>query len=312
LSSAASLGHRRHAVSVASIAKAGMFATRWYQRRLRADRFPGVLVLCYHGVRTLRWDEREPSFPDLHVSPETLDAQCAFIASSCDPIALEDWRKAVAGERPLPARPVLVTFDDGYRSVFDIARPILKSHGIPALLFLSTDPIEYGNLFWYDAAAREGRAMAVEEYRRTGRFDAREQCLARPASPDDPLAPMTADHVRALADDGFEIGAHTATHVRLSAVAEDEQRRELVTSRDRLSAWTGRRVRAFAYPFGAAADYSSDTVRLLRELEFDCAFTTRTGYATAGEPPFERSRFLVLAEVSAPEFAHRITYSWRP
>ena len=162
------------------IAKRALLGTGWYQRRLDRDVFPGVLVLCYHGVRSDRWRADEPSFPQLHIDAETFDSHCRVLRESCHPISLEDWRAARAGTRALPARPVLVTFDDGYRSVFDVARPILKRHGIPAVVFVCTNPIRDQQLFWFDSdTRRDGETLAD----------------------DDPLAPMTIDQVRALADE---------------------------------------------------------------------------------------------------------------
>ena len=272
------------------IAKRALLASGWYRRQLDRDSFPGVLVLCYHGVRSDRWRAGEPSFPELHIDAATFDAHCRVLANVCQPISLDDWRDARFGRRPLPPRPVLVTFDDGYRSVFEIARPILKRHGIPAVVFVCTDPICDRQLFWFDAQSHRG---AID------------------TSADDPLAPMTIDDVKQLADEGFEIGAHTASHVRLGAASAAAQREELSGCRQKLQEWIGRDVTALAYPFGKpSTDYTPDTVRIARDLGFEFAFTTREDFARPDEPPLERSRFLVLSEVSAAELAHRMAYSW--
>ena len=273
------------------IAKRALLDAGWYQRRLGREEFPGVLVLCYHGLRSDRWRADEPSFPQMHIDEETFDAHCRVLRAACHPISLTDWREARAGGRALPARPVLVTFDDGYRSVFEIARPILKRYGIPAVIFVCTNPVRDQQLFRFDA---EARRLADDL-----------------ASDRDPLAPMTVDQVRTLAGEGFEVGAHTASHVRLGDETEERQRQEISASRDRLQEWTGRPVNALAYPFGKpAADYTPETVRIAGDLGFDFAFTTRESFARPDEPPLERSRFLVLSTVSDSELAHRITYSW--
>lgn len=278
-------------MSYALIAKDALWRAGWYRRRLDGDAFPGVLVLCYHGLRSDRWRADEPSFPNLHLDPDTFDAHCRVLRSGCHPIGLDDWRAARAGKRALPARPVLVTFDDGYRSVFEIARPILTQHGIPAVVFVCTDPVREQRLFRFDAEARRA---------------------ANTNADGDPLAPMTVDQVRTLADEGFEVGAHTASHVRLKDESDAAQREQMAACRERLEEWTGRRITALAYPFGKpATDYSDRTVRIAQDLGFDFAFTTRPGFAVADEPPLERSRFLMLSEVSGPELAHRIAYSWR-
>jgi peptidoglycan/xylan/chitin deacetylase (PgdA/CDA1 family) len=237
---------------------------------------------------------------------------CTF-AETCQPIGLDEWRAAIAGRKPLPPRPVVVTFDDGYRSVFDVARPILQRYRIPAAMFICSEPVERRRLFWFDAVARQRgesgayacRTLPYEQWRAA--IDA----AACSAAGDDPLAPMTIDQVRALAAEGFEIGVHTATHAPLGAAPPDAQRRELTSCRDALEQWTGRPVTALAYPWGKPQiDYTEETVRIAGDLGFDAAFATTPGFARPGQPTLERPRFLVLSEVMPAELAHRITYTW--
>jgi peptidoglycan/xylan/chitin deacetylase (PgdA/CDA1 family) len=281
------------ASGVRRVAKGGLMASGWYDRQIVRASFPGVLVLCYHGVRSATWRDDEQAYPDLHVDARTFEEHCDLIRRTCHPISLDDWRAAARGASALPERPVIVTFDDGYRSVFEVARPILKRAGVPAAVFVCTEPVRTQRLFWFDAAAREMSSDAGVDVSR------------------DPLAPMTPEQVRIMADEGFEIGAHTATHPILSDQTDNDQRRELAACQETLTHWTGRAPRALAYPFGKpATDYSPRTVRLAEEAGFDMAFTTHADFARPGEPALERSRFLVLAEVSAGELAHRIAHSW--
>jgi peptidoglycan/xylan/chitin deacetylase (PgdA/CDA1 family) len=89
------------------------------------------------------------------------------------------------------------------------------------------------------------------------------------------------------------------------------QRAEIAESQTALAEWTGAPVRAFAYPNGRPqVDYGAETVDIVRELDFDFAFTLRPGFATPEEASLERSRFLVLAEVTGPELAHRLAHAW--
>jgi peptidoglycan/xylan/chitin deacetylase (PgdA/CDA1 family) len=270
--------------------KAGLLAAGWYRRQISRTAFPGVLVLCYHGLRSRSWRPDEPAFPDLHIAPDTFEGHCEVLRDTCHPIDVGRWRAAVNGNAAPPERAVLVTFDDGYRSVFDLARPILKRYGIPATVFVSTQAVTERQLFWYDEAARGAPAPDLEN---------------------DPLCPLHPDQVRTLAAEGFEIGVHTVSHPVLAAQSSDAQRRELSVCRQTLEAWTGSRPSTVAYPFGKPnTDYSPQTVGIARELGFDFGFTTRPDFARPDEPPLERSRFLVLAEVSPSELAHRIAHSW--
>jgi peptidoglycan/xylan/chitin deacetylase (PgdA/CDA1 family) len=296
-----------------SRAKAGLFASGWYARRLARDTFPGVLVLGYHGVRSPSWRTGEAAFPNLHVSEDTFDGHCRVIREMCHPIALADWRAARGGGPSLPARPVLVTFDDGYRSVFDVARPILRRYAIPAAVFICTEPVRRRRLFWFDAVARERGEAAVEQLRALPGARLREALADYPgsAADDDPLAPMTIDQIKTLRDDRFEIGVHTATHAALAAATPEDQRVELAACRAALEEWTGLAVTALAYPWGKPRiDYTEETVAIAARLGFDFAFTTCPDFARPDQPSLERSRFLVLAEVSPAELAHRIAWAW--
>ncbi|HEX7140741.1 MAG TPA: polysaccharide deacetylase family protein [Vicinamibacterales bacterium] len=285
----------------------------WYASRLRRHRFSGVLVLCYHGVRRGAHPGREQVFSNLHIASETFDAHCRVLADCCHPISLSDWRQSNDGGHLLPARPVLVTFDDGYRSVFETARPILKRYRIPAVMFVCSEPIRRQQLFWFDALAREAGEVAVSDFITLSPSGAASMRLTpKQASPGDPLAPMTVDHLKALADDGFEIGVHTATHVRLSTATAADQTAELEGCRDFLCSSLGCPITTLAYPWGQpGTDYTNETVTIAERLGFDFGFTTRSGFARPDESPLERSRFVVLASVEPAELAHRILYSWR-
>jgi len=126
-----------------------------------------------------------------------------------------------------------------------------------------------------------------------------------------PRLTMTPEQVRQLADQDTAVGAHTASHAPLAGIPAEMQRHELASCRTTLESWTGRSVDTLAYPCGArGSDYTAETVAIAASAGFSDAFTTRGAFARADEPPLERSRFIVLASVSAAELAHRIVYSW--
>ena len=300
--------------AVAQSVKHGLFTIGHYGRALRRARFPGVAVLGYHGLRGGDWPNGSLPFGDLHVHQSAFEAHCRFIRETCDPISLDDWRAAIRGAVPLPPRPVLLTFDDGYRSVFTMARPILRKYALPAAVFACSDPAARRRLLWFDhVAARDGED-AVEKWKTADYRSWRVACadVAPAIADDDPRAVMSpSDLAELAAEPGIEIGAHTARHPILMRAGAEGQREEIVESRDRIASWTGRPVRAFAYPNGRPGlDYSAETTRILADLGFDLAFTMQPAFATAREAPLERSRFLIVADVSAAELAHRLSIGW--
>jgi peptidoglycan/xylan/chitin deacetylase (PgdA/CDA1 family) len=297
---------------LADAVKSGLLASGWYANRLERDVFPGVLALCYHGLRPSPLDEGTP-FPDLHVVAETFEAHCRMIAETCHPIDLTAFSDARLKGRELPERPVLVTFDDGYRSVFELARPILLRYRIPAAVFVCSDPVRHQRLFWFDAVARARGSDAFATIRAQSEAIWRKVSSEHdtPAGVAPHLSPMTELQVRQLADEGFSIGVHTASHAPLGKIPPDVQRYELESCRSALESWTGQRIDAVAYPFGAPReDYTEETVAIAASLGFEAGFTTRNDFARTTEPALERSRFIVLASVTAAELAHRIAHAW--
>lgn len=299
---------------VAPALKRGWAAVGQHVRTLRKIRFSGVAVLCYHGLLTDDCDASAVPFADLYVRESVFDEQCRMLRKTCHPISLDDWRHALAGDRPLPARPVLITFDDGYRSVATIAAPILGRYELPATVFVCSDPIARRRLLWFDYVGGRQDEAQVQQWKQAEYTDWLSECArAAPAfADDDPRALMSPDEVSQLSRTGLvEIGAHTARHPILARAGLAEQRTEIVECQEAIRRWTNRPVRAFAYPNGQpGVDYSSDTVALVREAGFDFGFTTRPAFAKPDEAPLERSRFVMLATVTAPELAYRLAFSW--
>jgi peptidoglycan/xylan/chitin deacetylase (PgdA/CDA1 family) len=298
-----------------SLGKALLSRTGHYARSLRHQTFPGVAVLCYHGLRSESWPAGAMVFENLHVPVGEFRAHCDFLQETCHPIALTDWLAAMNGGPALPARPVLMTFDDGYRSVYTLGKPILEQHGMPAVIFVCTEPIEERVLLWYDGAARDLGEHAVEDMKAHPyqEWQAVHRKYARPVSDDDPHAALTINDLKMLAQlPGIHLGCHTGAHPILACASRTEQNEEIAGSKSKLESWVGAPIKVFAYPNGRPGqDYTDETVELVRHCGFEMAFTTRPGFATSKEPPLERSRFLMLSGVSVAELGHRLCYSWQ-
>ena len=294
--------------------KGALWATGHYRRALATRRFPGVAVLCYHGVLAPGTRRDVLPFGPLHVDADELDAHCALIAAQCQPLSLGAAEAVWSGSEASAPRPVLVTFDDGHRTLLEVALPILRRHGVPALVFACTGAIEQQRSFWFDAVARARGEGAVEAAKSLPFTEWQALAAAHDvaATPGDPLAPLSVGEVAALAADPLiTIGAHTISHPILARAPRAEQRDEIVRSVDTIARWTGRRPTSFAFPNGRPGlDYDDTTVALLGEAGITSAFTTVAGFAPAGGTPLERQRFLMLHGVNAAELAHRLAHSW--
>lgn len=189
------------------------------------------LVLCYHALSE-RWRHA------LAVPPQTLEAQVRrALARGYRPARADE---VVAGDRRL----LHVTFDDAYRSIGP-ALELLERLGVPATVFASTSFADTGAPFAVPELAADAAKLPEE------------------------LASMDWDGLRALADRGVEVGSHTVSHPRLTQLADDELRRELVESRRRIELELGRACRYLAYPYGDEDDRVRDAAR---EAGYEAAF----------------------------------------
>ena len=291
--------------------KRTLYSVGYYHRRLLQLEFPGVAVLCYHGIRAAG---EETPFRDLHVTQETFESHCRLLAETCNPISLEDFRAARSGQRALPLRPVIVTFDDGYRGVLDRALPILERYRVPATLFACSDPLLKSRHFWFDVLCRREGEAAVLRARSLpyGEWVAVTASLETAAHELETHRPLTRGELRRLAESPLiEIGSHTMSHPTLARASVTEQRQEIRGGRDALREVVNKPIQAFAYPYGDLFhDFLPETADVVRNAGFDLAFTTREAFATLKDDPFQIPRFMMLEGISDVELAHRLVHSW--
>ena len=287
----------------------------YYRESLARSPYHGVAVLAYHGVRDDNLPEGAVRFEALHVRASRLEEHCATLRDlGCTMLSLGDWRQIAGHKQLAPASCAMLTFDDGYRSVLTHALPVLERHGIPATVFLCTNPIERQIRFWFDALAERDGEMAVARAKTLDYDGWREiaEGAKRAVVPGDPHAPLTVDELKQLAAHPLiTIGAHTMSHPILRSAHLSVQAQEISKAKDAIEGWIGRAVTAFAYPNGRpGVDYDADTVDIVSRLGFECAFSTWERFAMPSDPPFEHPRFTMLQGVTGPELAHRLAVSW--
>lgn len=92
-------------------------------------------ILCYH-----QFTSNNVASHDLELSAAAFEEQIRYLTSNnFQVLSFSDVEKIVTEGQPIPDKGVVITIDDGYRSVFDVAWPILKKYGVPATLFIYTD-----------------------------------------------------------------------------------------------------------------------------------------------------------------------------
>lgn len=195
-----------------------------------------VPVLMYHEIA----DTAATSSP-LAVAPERFTDQLAYLREAgFNTLTAGELAGFLAdGVGELPARPLVLTFDDGYRDFYTAGLPVIKQNGFTATLFTTTGgmgmTLMSPMLSWHELAEVD-RA-------------------------------------------GIEVAAHTVTHPKLDILPEKELREELSVSKDQLEERLGRAVPGLAYPFGYSNQKVREVARELGYAygyAVDNALTTST------------------------------------
>jgi peptidoglycan/xylan/chitin deacetylase (PgdA/CDA1 family) len=129
-----------------------------------------VPILMYHYLSVPPPDADRIRI-DLSVSPAMFEQQLAYLKENgYTTISLGDLYDALAGGRGLPAKPVILTFDDGYRDAYENALPLLKKYGMRGTFFIVTDFIHAGHpayLTWPMVQALNDSGMSIENHTRS-------------------------------------------------------------------------------------------------------------------------------------------------
>ncbi len=193
----------------------------------------------------------------------------------------------------LPERPLLVTFDDAFRSVLDEASPITESLGIKPLLFVATSPVFDGEIildnllsmvesrhpellgeFTEDGVAPNANAILREQLpERTAaeRRGLRDRITARLSSTPEAAAEESGIYLRTddlieLQNRGFDFGTHTHSHVHLRGLAREEFKSEISRPVMLMEELLGQISPSFSLPFGSRLDLTRETAHRLDEL----------------------------------------------
>jgi peptidoglycan/xylan/chitin deacetylase (PgdA/CDA1 family) len=106
----------------------------------------------------------------------------------------------------------------------------------------------------------------------------------------------------------ISIGGHTVTHTSLAILSAAEQEDEISANKAHLESITGRRVTAFAYPFG---DIGTATLGAVRASGYRCACSVSVGAGTAAADPLRLPRCQV-PDVGGDAFGEWLDAAWRP
>lgn len=215
---------------------------------------PALSILMYHQVGVFA---RPSAHRALFCDVKRFRGQLRYLARfGFNVLSLEQARRALFEGAPLPARSVVLTFDDGYENFREHAWPALQEHGFPATVFLVSGLLGRP-AGWLGSEFRDHPPL------------------------------MDARTVRRLRQEGVNFGSHAVSHPRLSTLPVDRMRSEIFDSKASLEDVLGEAVPDFCYPYG---DYNSQARDLVREAGYLTGLTCIRGAANTAANPFELPR----------------------
>ncbi len=201
-----------------------------------ANHFQGIPILCYH-----QFSARSDSNNQLEVSANAFDKQMAYLVSNdYQVIPLKKLSEILAGEKAIPPKAVILTIDDGYRSVYETAYPILKKYGLTATLFVYTDFIGGSMALSWDQ---------INEMQSSGVIGIESHTKTHSSLSYDPNAETQSSHRKRIAN-------------------------EIDSAEITISNHLSHRPTILAYPYGNS---SSETIEHLKKSNYTLATTVKRG-----------------------------------
>jgi peptidoglycan/xylan/chitin deacetylase (PgdA/CDA1 family) len=235
-----------------------------------------AIVLTYHNIGRA---PRGARLPGLYVSPAAFHLQMRYLkAAGFTVVSLDEILDFINGQSSV-ARPVALTFDDGFQDFYDNAWPALRALGFPATVFIVTERAGEENL--WDCEYLNVRKKLLDW-----------------------------DSIARLKDEGAGFASHTRTHPSLTSLTGEELRAEIFGSKAALEEKLNRQVDYFCYPYG---DYNAEVAGMVKDAGYKAAFTTQKGCIFKADNPFEIRRISVKSTTGPLAFAYKLhLYSGRP
>ncbi len=210
--------------------------------------------------------------------------QMAFYADHFSFATVADLGRVLAGEAVFDRPGLLLTFDDGLRTNYDVAAPILDSYGAQGVFLVCPDLIESEAAATPEAEAARAWSHLIHAHP--------DSLLAS-----DPRAFMTWAEVHDLEARGHVIGCHTKTHTRLSAhLSHADREREIPVAKATLEARLGHGVDLFCWVGGESESYSHSAAQAIRDAGFRYSLMTCAAPVRPGDAPLQLQRYNIESD----------------
>jgi peptidoglycan/xylan/chitin deacetylase (PgdA/CDA1 family) len=234
------------------------------------DQTAQVIIYCYHRLVD------KVRYPGTEITPAVFEAQMKELKDrGITVIPMQDLLAWKRGEKNIPPRGAVISFDDGWKSQYEVAWPIMKKYGYPFTMFIYTEGVRGGSLgggeaiTWEQLADMRDSGVDIEAHSATHQ-DLRE------------------GHTIMLAGPG---GKRTRTKLT-GPQYEQWVQNEVVGSKQLLEQRLGIKVNCFAVPFG---NYNEHVKEIARKAGYEAMFTVYGQPITFTSPLDSVGRYAIEA-----------------
>lgn len=256
-------------------------------------------ILMYHRFSQ---DEQPHKVPAV-----IFDRQLAELKKNFNVQPLSSMCDTIRNGGTLPPHSIAITIDDGYDDFYRVAYPLLRKHGLPSTVYVTSGFVDRQLWLWPDKISFLLRNTSKQNFSvRLGEYAPVELPLATTAArdaawsrlvchcllladverlafidrlsadlgvtlhtePASDYAPMSWSAIREISDNGVEVGAHSATHPVLSRIDPARLRDEILGCRMRIEQMISKPVLAFCYPNGQPDDLNEQVKQMVIKSGF--------------------------------------------
>lgn len=263
------------------------------------------------------------------ITPRSFEAALRFLTTHYSPVRLEDVVTNCDG-KGLPPRALLVTFDDAYASVAELAAPLCRQFGVPAVFFvnagfLDNQRLAPDNLVCYVANVLGMETINAAVHDIPGKESLKLRSLAEVFSmlfPEISLSEreiflealrqrggiseariarqaglyLSSKQLGDLASCDFEIGNHTYTHTHCRTFSAQDYASEVDRNKSALESLSGAKVRSFSLPYGSSRDLTHELARHLNRSGHKAIFLSESVANPKAPNLFHLDRISTCAE----------------
>ena len=300
---------------------------RWLNRKK-------IPILMYHGISP----QDSPEWTQL--SLHKFQQQMQHLYRYYNAIPLSEAIGHIRDHKQIPDKAVVITFDDGYRSNFTLAKSVLDEFKIPATVFVTTAFIcsdeEQPLFLWFDQiyhaflnsqelsidlnmiqlgiltfSTQIEKNMAAEKVNNqlkkypVNEKNALVKDIVRKLNPrmdNNPCYQGASWSEIKQAFPRITVGAHTVNHEILTQLPITQAVKEIEDSKCIIEKSIGHPVTLFAYPNGRKEDFNSTIIDTVKKAQYDGAVTTIEGLNERDDDVYQLKRIAISSDIDYIHF----------